>query len=75
MGPNTSSQAARNALSTSGIDTGIPKAARLVTPCSRTPQGIMPEKCERSGSTLSAMPCQLTQRLTRTPMAPILASL
>ena len=30
---------------------------------SATPQGTMPEKCDRSGSTLSAMPCRLTQRL------------
>jgi diguanylate cyclase (GGDEF)-like protein/PAS domain S-box-containing protein len=28
----------------------------------------------RSGSTFSATPCQLTQRVTRTPMAPILSS-
>ena len=34
----------------------------------------MPVKCDRSGATFSATPCQLTQRLTRTPMAPILAS-
>ena len=34
----------------------------------------MPAKCDRSGATFSATPCQLTQRLTRTPIAPILAS-
>ena len=34
----------------------------------------MPAKCDRSGSTFSATPCQDTQRLTRTPMAPIFAS-
>ena len=39
-----------------------------------TPQGTMPEKCERSGSTLSAMPCSVTQRGTRMPMAAILSS-
>ena len=34
----------------------------------------MPPKCARSGSTFSATPCQLTQRVTRTPIAAILAS-
>ena len=33
----------------------------------------MPPKCARFGSTFSATPCQLTQRVTRTPIAPILA--
>ena len=52
----------------------MPRACRLVTPYSRMPQGTMPPKWPRSGSTFSATPCQLTQRVTRTPMAPILAS-
>ena len=34
----------------------------------------MPVKCASSGATLSATPCQLTQRVTRTPIAPIFAS-
>ena len=38
------------------------------------PHGTMPEKCVRSGSTLSATPCSVTQRRTRTPMAAILSS-
>src|SRR5208282_3440327 len=57
-----------SAASTSAMPAFTPSAARLVTPCSRMPQGTMPEKCERSGFTFSASPCQLTQRLTRTPI-------
>ena len=38
------------------------------------PQGTMPEKCDRSGATLSAKPCSVTQRCTRMPIAAILSS-
>ena len=72
--PNTSSQAARRATSASFIVAGMPSAARLVTPNCGSPQGMMPPKWERFGSTFSATPCQLTHRVTRTPMAPILDS-
>ena len=41
---------------------------------SATPHGTMPEKCDRSGSTLSAKPCSVTQCRTRMPMAAILSS-
>src|SRR5436305_23718 len=34
----------------------------------------MPPKCDRSGATLSAKPCSVTQRCTRTPIAAILSS-
>src|SRR5258708_27461000 len=34
----------------------------------------MPEKCDSSGSTLSAMPCSVTHLRTRMPMAAILSS-
>ena len=34
----------------------------------------MPPKCERSGETLIEKPCNVTQRLTRIPIAPIFAS-
>ena len=45
VGPNTSSNVPRMHRSTSGIVTGMPRSTRLVTPCRRTPQGTMPEKC------------------------------
>ena len=35
------------------------------------PHGTMPPKWERSGATLSEKPCSVTQRFTRTPIAPI----
>ncbi len=37
------------------------------------PQGTMPSKWARSGSTLSEMPWSVTQRFTRMPMAAILS--
>ena len=46
----------------------------LVTGYSLIPQGTMPPKCERSGSTLIEKPCSVTQRRTRMPSAPIFAS-
>ena len=52
----------------------MPSACRLVTPCSRMPQGTIPSKCRNSGATLSDTPCQLTQRVRRTPRAAILHS-
>jgi len=52
----------------------IPSAWRLVTPCVAIPHGTMPPKCDRSGEILTEKPCSVTQRFTRTPMAPILAS-
>ena len=72
--PNTSSNAARSARSSSAIVTGSPRSTRLVTPCPRMPQGTMPAKCPESGSTLIAMPWKATQRRTRTPIAAILSS-
>ena len=62
VGPNTSSKASRKAMSTSGMVTGSPRSARLVTPCSEMPQGTMPVKWRRSGSTLMLTPWKLTQR-------------
>ncbi len=43
VSPKIGSKAARRAMSTSGRLTMRPRSARLVTPCSRTPQGTMPE--------------------------------
>ena len=63
-----------SARSRSAIVTGRPRSTRLVTPCSETPQGTMPAKCESSGSTLMAMPLKLTQRRNRMPIAAILSS-
>ena len=56
------------------MPTGRPRSTRLVTPWPRMPQGTMPSKWPRSGSTLMAMPWKLTQRRMRTPMAAILSS-
>ena len=74
--PNRRSNSRRNTASTSAMDTGIPRPTRLVTPrCAcEIPQGTMPEKCDRSGSTLNDRPWNVTQRRTRTPMAAILSS-
>ncbi len=54
--------------------TGRPRSTRLVTPWSRMPQGTIPSKWPRSGSTLIEMPWKLTQFLSRTPIAAILSS-
>src|SRR5215204_4449479 len=40
--PNAASKVARKAMSTSAIETGMPRRASEVTPCSRMPQGTMP---------------------------------
>ena len=69
-----SCQAEWRAWSTAAIEVVTPRAWRLVTPWSRMPQGMIPVKWSRLGATLRAMPCQLTHRVTRTPMAAILAS-
>jgi hypothetical protein len=61
-------------MSTSGIETIRPRSARLVTPWPAMPHGTIPAKCSRSGSTLSEMPCRLTQRRRRMPIAAILSS-
>lgn len=45
----------------------------MVTPW--IPQGVMAEKPERSGPTLSPNPCMVIQRRTPTPMLAILRSL
>lgn len=42
--------------STSPMLAVLPNSRRLVTPCPEIPQGTIPEKCVRSGSTLMAMP-------------------
>ncbi len=54
--------------------TSWPSRARLVTPYSAIPHGTIPSKCDRSGSRLTEKPCIVTQRRTRTPIAPIFAS-
>ena len=56
IGPKKVSKASRNRISASCIGIGRPRSTRLVTPCARTPQGTIPEKCSRSGSTLMASP-------------------
>src|SRR5690606_2387773 len=61
-------------LSHSSAVTAIPSRSRLVTPNSGRPQGTIPEKWDKSGDKLTENPCIVTQRRTRTPIAPILAS-
>src|SRR5690606_23519220 len=70
----TRAKPAFSARSRSAIVTGRPRSTRLVTPCSRIPQGTMPSKWLRSGSTLIAIPWKLIQRRSLTPMAAILSS-
>src|SRR6478609_2604725 len=76
VGPKIASNSRLSAASTSGILTGRPRSTSDVTPrcAALTPHGTMPAKCERSGSTLSAMPWNVTQRRTRMPTAAILSS-
>src|SRR5438552_4070282 len=74
IGANASSKLACSAASRSASPAAMPRSASEVTPCSAMPQGTMPEKCSRSGATLMASPCMVTQRRTRTPMAAIFCS-
>jgi hypothetical protein len=57
--------------------TGTPRpssAVSEVAPASTIPQGTMLLKADMSGSQLSAKPCMVTPRATRTPMAAIFRS-
>ena len=56
----------------SAIETSRPSSADSeVTPASGMPHGIMLAKAVMSGSQLSAKPCIVTPRATRTPIAAI----
>ena len=61
-GPNSGSNSRRSIMSTSAMVTGgrDRRGSSRRSAARDTPHGTMPEKCDSSGSTLSAMPCSVT---------------